>query len=279
MAKKGIKQSPEWVRKRVESRRGYHPSEETLRKQREVKLGANNPMFGRPRTPEAIQKFVKSRTGYRHSDETRKKLALARLNYYKDHPETIEMIKGENNPMFGRTGDLAPMFGKHLSSEAKRRLSQWRVGRFVGPANSFFGRKHSEETRARMKEKWKHRFFKEKDNKLELRLQRELQSKNIIFQKHAEILGRPDIFIKPDLCVFVDGCYWHGCKCKFNIEWTGTHAEYIKSRMKHDVEVNQKLQESGYRVLRLWEHEILKDIDSCVGRVRAYAETKTMVVR
>lgn len=259
------RQSPEWVRKRVESRRGYHPTEETLRKQSEAKLGAKNPMFGKRRSPEAIRKFVVSRAGYRHSEETRKKIKEARLRFYKEHPEATP--KGEKNPMFGK---MSVWYGKHLSEETRSKISKQRRGKYGGVNNSFFGKKHTEVTKARMKEKWKHRSFKEKDNRLELKLQEELQRRTIIFQKQAEIIGRPDIFIQPNICVFVDGCYWHGCRCKFNPEWRGAHAEYIKSRMVHDIEVNQKLRESGYVVLRLWEHEILGDINSCIMKIDAY---------
>lgn len=221
-------------------------------------------MFGKPRSPEAIQKFIVSRAGYQHSDDTRKKLSEARLKFYKEHPDAAP--KGERNPMFGKTSVWR---GKHLPEETKLKISQQRIGKYGGTNNSFFGKKHTEITKEKMKDKWKHRSFKEKDNKLELRFQQELKTRNIVFQKQAEILGRPDIFIQPNICIFVDGCYWHGCKCKFNPEWKGPHAEYIRSRMKHDIEINQKLQEAGYVVLRFWEHEIYGDINSCIAKIYA----------
>jgi DNA mismatch endonuclease (patch repair protein) len=259
------KQSKEWIRKRVESRKGYHPTEETLRKQSEAKKGSKNPMYGKPRSQEAIQKFIVTRAGYKHSNETRQKIREARLRFYKEHPEAIP--KGEKNPMYGT---ISVWRDKHLPEKIRLKISQQRKGKYNGSDNPFFGKRHTEHTREIMKDKWKHRSFKEKDNKLELRFQKELKIRNIIFQKQAEILGRPDIFIQPNICIFVDGCYWHGCKCKFNPEWSGEHAEYIKSRMKHDIEVNQKLHEAGYVVLRFWEHEILGDINSCISKINSY---------
>ncbi|ERS94295.1 hypothetical protein SSIM_02260 [Staphylococcus simulans UMC-CNS-990] len=38
--------------------------------------------------------------------------------------------------------------------------------------------------------------------------------------------------------------------------------------MERDQEVNQKLEEMGYTVLRFWEkHEVFKDMDACVQQV------------
>ena len=266
-----VKQSKEGIKKRAESRRGYRPTEETLKKQSDAKKGVNNPMFGKPRSPEAIQKFILSRAGYKHSTETRLKLREANLRFYKEHPDATP--KGEKNPMFGK---VSIWNGRHLLEETRLKISKQRTGKYKGADNPFFGKKHTEKTKEKMKDKWEHRSFKEKDNKLELRFQQELKNRNILFQKQAEILGRPDIFIQPNICIFVDGCYWHGYKCKFDPERKGAHAEYIKSRMKHDAEVNQKLQAVGYIVLRFWEHDIFGDINSCIAKINFHSIDKKM---
>ena len=54
-----------------------------------------------------------------------------------------------------------------------------------------------------------------KDTKPERILQKLLKTKKIPFIKHKPILGQPDIFIKPNICIFVDGDYWHANPKKY----------------------------------------------------------------
>ncbi|MBL9129794.1 MAG: very short patch repair endonuclease [Verrucomicrobiaceae bacterium] len=72
---------------------------------------------------------------------------------------------------------------------------------------------------------------------------------------------RPDfVFRRARVAVFVDGCFWHGC---------AEHYRRPKSRqkfwdakiarnMEHDTAVTKALRKAGWRVLRLWEHELAK---------------------
>jgi DNA mismatch endonuclease (patch repair protein) len=120
-----------------------------------------------------------------------------------------------------------------------------------------------------MREKWKERKFLQKNNTLELTLQERLIANRINFNTHVSIEGRPDIFIDPNICIFVDGCYWHGCPCKFNPEQKGQHSEYIKSRIKHDEAISEELKNKGFVVLRFWEHEIKNNIDYCLEKINS----------
>ena len=72
---------------------------------------------------------------------------------------------------------------------------------------------------------------------------------------------RPDfVFRREKVAIFVDGCFWHGCP---------EHFRRPKSRQKfwdakiarniaRDVSVTKALRKAGWRVLRLWEHELAK---------------------
>lgn len=261
------KQSLEWIRKRVEARRGYRPTLETLQRMSDAKKGSKNPSFGSHRSPESLAKWKLSMKGYRHSDDTRKKLSVAKKRYYEKNPEAIDKYKGRNNPMFGKSGPLNPMYGKHLSKDARHQLSVGRLGRYKGPMNPFFGKSHKESTKKLMKDKWVFRKNLQKNNRIELMLQHALRDNGINFETHAQVPGRPDIFIKPNICIFVDGCYWHGCKCKFDANTTGTRADYIRTRMEHDKDINKELETKGFVVLRFWEHEINNDIFGCMKRI------------
>lgn len=63
-------------------------------------------------------------------------------------------------------------------------------------------------------------------------------------------------FPKKKVAVFIDGCFWHGCPThavppKNNAQWWSSKLEGNKSR---DAETTSLLEDSGWRVVRLWEH-------------------------
>jgi DNA mismatch endonuclease, patch repair protein len=73
---------------------------------------------------------------------------------------------------------------------------------------------------------------------------------------------RPDIvFPKLRLAVFVDGCFWHGCRVHRTIPvsnaefWTAK----IEATRKRDVAQTGWLEAAGWTVLRIWEHESTED--------------------
>ena len=85
-----------------------------------------------------------------------------------------------------------------------------------------------------------------------------------------EIPGTPDfVFLAERLAVFVDGCFWHGCPaCKripsSNVEYW---REKIERNRRRDRTVCARLKKDGWKVLRIWEHQ-LDRADSLVARIR-----------
>src|SRR6185437_10843125 len=82
-----------------------------------------------------------------------------------------------------------------------------------------------------------------------------------------ELPGRPDfVFPAQKLAIFVDGCYWHGCKrCghipRTNREFWNAKVQQNKAR---DRAVVRALSCSGYHVLRFWEHQLSSRITRMV---------------
>ena len=77
--------------------------------------------------------------------------------------------------------------------------------------------------------------------------------------RHPSLTVRPDFFFsKSRTAVFVDGCFWHGCpqhatKPKNNRAFW--HRK-LSADKKRDRLVTQTLRKAGWRVLRIWEHEL-----------------------
>jgi group I intron endonuclease len=114
------------------SRLGAQHTEATLVKMSEVKIGNNNPMFGK--TGELNPMFGKS-----HSLYTKAKLSQAnigKLISIETKAKMSEALSGEKNPMFGKT-------------HAKKSIDLMSVA-MVGEKNSMFGKSHSVGTKAKM---------------------------------------------------------------------------------------------------------------------------------
>jgi DNA mismatch endonuclease (patch repair protein) len=107
---------------------------------------------------------------------------------------------------------------------------------------------------------------------VELRLRKALWNEGFRYRLRAanKLPGRPDIvFVSRKVAIFVDGCFWHGCpihgtKPKTNAEFWD---EKIKRNRERDQQVDRKLAEAGWRVIRLWEHEVRKELPACVRRI------------
>ncbi|MBI4807510.1 MAG: DNA mismatch endonuclease Vsr [Nitrosomonadales bacterium] len=94
------------------------------------------------------------------------------------------------------------------------------------------------------------------------------------WRRNQPLLGKPDFtFRREKVVVFVDGCFWHGCpRCykrpKSNRKFWDTK---IANNRKRDRLVNRELRGSGWRVVRIWQHQ-LDSSARVAGRVRRYLE-------
>jgi DNA mismatch endonuclease (patch repair protein) len=65
------------------------------------------------------------------------------------------------------------------------------------------------------------------------------------------------VFPKARVAVFVDGCFWHGCPEHYRP--ASKRAEFWKDKIAgnqaRDAETTATLEEHGWKVVRLWEHE------------------------
>jgi len=71
------------------------------------------------------------------------------------------------------------------------------------------------------------------------------------------------------LAVFVDGCFWHACPKHSNVP--ASHRAFWKRKLAanqaRDRLVNRTLRKSGWRVVRIWEHDLPKRGEACVRRI------------
>ena len=80
------------------------------------------------------------------------------------------------------------------------------------------------------------------------------------WRRNSKIYGKPDfVFPKFRIAMFIDGCFWHGHKCK-RIPTTNRAfwREKIRRNQAHDKLVNKVLRSDKWRVMRVWECELKK---------------------
>lgn len=103
-----------------------------------------------------------------------------------------------------------------------------------------------------------------RDTKPELRLRKELHALGLRFRVGVrpvrEVRRTADVvFTRARIAVFVDGCFWHGCPIHHTVAKTNAEfwAAKVDGNRRRDRETDELLQERGWLVIRIWEHEAL----------------------
>lgn len=114
---------------------------------------------------------------------------------------------------------------------------------------------------------------KGKDTSIEIKLRKELWKRGFRYRKNCkDIFGKPDICFKTKkVAIFCDSEFWYG---KYYLEGKGvpkTNSEYwmekFNKNINRDFAVTKELQDDGWTVLRFWENDINKDLDSCISKI------------
>ncbi|WP_410053171.1 very short patch repair endonuclease [Bradyrhizobium sp. SZCCHNR1015] len=90
------------------------------------------------------------------------------------------------------------------------------------------------------------------------------------WRRNSRLFGKPDfVFASCRIAVFVDGCFWHGCALHSRLPKTNRSfwAKKLERNLARDLAVNSHLRLRGWRVLRIWQHE-LKDRASLVRKIK-----------
>jgi len=83
------------------------------------------------------------------------------------------------------------------------------------------------------------------------------------------------VFPRLRLAVYIDSCFWH-C-CPLHGTWPKANTRWWRDKLignaHRDLEVTRRLQQRGWSVLRIWEHEApidaLKAVTSAITSLRA----------
>ena len=90
------------------------------------------------------------------------------------------------------------------------------------------------------------------------------------WRRNQKVFGKPDfLFRRNRLALFVDGCFWHGCPkhCKIPAGNSAFWKNKFAANKARDHRVNHELRKLGWRVMRIWEHDLAKRGEACVGGI------------
>ena len=119
---------------------------------------------------------------------------------------------------------------------------------------------------------------KGRDTLLEKRVFSFLKRKKIRFKTHyLGVIGKPDIVV-PDKkkAIFIDSDFWHGWQYpKWKSKLTSDFwVEKIDANRRRDIKVNRSLKAKGWKVLRIWEHQIEKDFNGSMEKIVKFLSKK-----
>lgn len=104
----------------------------------------------------------------------------------------------------------------------------------------------------------------------ELRLRKALWRLGIRYRLKSKLPGKPDLVIPGHkTALFVDGCFWH--LCPIHSVRPKTNAAFwnrkLEANVERDRKVTHELRLLGWRVLRIWEHEIRLNPEGTAVRI------------
>ena len=112
--------------------------------------------------------------------------------------------------------------------------------------------------------------IRSKDTTPERMIAAALRDIGLDFEQHSsDLAGKPDfVFRDAKVTVFVDGNFWHGFRFplwehKLIEKWR----DKIAATRSRDSRNFAKLRRLGWRVLRIWEHQVESDSSACAERI------------
>ncbi len=109
-----------------------------------------------------------------------------------------------------------------------------------------------------------------KRTSLERIVEQALRRNQIRYRRnHSELPGSPDFVIETlNTVVFVDGNFWHGYQFP---RWKHNLSPFWQAKIgrnrKRDKRSHAALRRLGWRVVRLWQHQVQTDLNSCLERI------------
>jgi G:T-mismatch repair DNA endonuclease (very short patch repair protein) len=236
MPKKGYKQTKEHIEKMIKSKTGKKLPKFTDEHKQKISLSS----IGKKMSSQAKSRMSEAKKGKKLTDEHKRNIGIGNKGHECYEATKLKIGLANKGNKYG-LGNKS-LLGRKLTDEHKRNIG-------IGNKGKNLGNSHTEESIEKIRVARANQAPIKKDTIPEKMMQLSLQLEKIPFEKHKKLLGQPDIFIEPNICLFIDGCYWHDCnQCGFS----------KRNQIFRDTVVNHKLTLDGYIIIRIWSHDIIK---------------------
>ncbi len=113
--------------------------------------------------------------------------------------------------------------------------------------------------------------IKSKDSKIEVEFRKSLWKEGFRYRKNVnKFFGKPDLVLKKyKTVIFIDSCFWHGCRRHRTIP--KTNVKYWKNKIERnrqrDREVGNYYRRNGWKVIRIWEHNLKNVLNTTIKKI------------
>jgi len=97
------------------------------------------------------------------------------------------------------------------------------------------------------------------------------------FSTQNNLPGKPDlIFRRARVAVFLDSCFWHGCRwhCRMPKSNSAYWNEKIDRNRRRDRAIRDDYRKTEWAMARIWEHSIKTNPQQCIDRLRVLVQNR-----
>jgi len=110
-----------------------------------------------------------------------------------------------------------------------------------------------------------------KDSKIEVDFRKAIWKAGFRYRKNpTKYFGKPDIVLpKHKTVIFIDSCFWHGCKkhCRIPSARKKYWVSKIARNAARDKEVSRYYKKQGWKTFRIWEHDLPKKTQEIIRKI------------
>lgn len=112
-----------------------------------------------------------------------------------------------------------------------------------------------------------------------------LWHRGLRYRRQSRLIGKPDlVFSRARVAVFVDGDFWHGRHLDRRIARGDfkRNADYwipkLERNIQRDTEVTSQLRENGWMVIRVWESDVVRNVEPIADQVMAIVRERGLLL-
>ena len=181
----------------------------------------------------------------------------------KKQPEGMGAKISKTKLSMGLTGNKSHMWGRKHSEETKKKIKEGMTGLVRRPWTDEEKRAVSRRVSGKGNPMYGKMAQVFKDTVPERKVEEILKALDIVYEKQFRIQNKYYDFYIPSkkLLIEVDGVYWHG-------KYEGKAPKNIDEVRENDRYKNQLAEDYGFKIIRLWEDELVDCEEIINGKIR-----------